>query len=111
MSKRKTVKFTYEGSNKFCKLIYLLGTIIAEFGNFIGLVGFFYGLYFGYRSIFILNDPDKFFNQDTLIYGLMLFAAVIVLEIIGNFIINISQLINWWDRGSVNTKITRNVRK
>jgi hypothetical protein len=30
---------------------------------------------------------------------------------LGNSLISLSQFINWWDRGSVNTKITRNVRK
>lgn len=102
----KTTKFTYEGSNKFCKSIYLIGTIIAEFGMWVWYISVFYGIYY------VVTTPSSIL-QNTNIIGYMVFVLgfIIITQIVGTFIISISQFINWWDRGSVNTKITRNVRK
>lgn len=101
----KTVKFTYEGSNKFCKIIYLIGLTIAKLGEFAWIIGVFYGIY----SIFTPETHD-FEKENIAVLFIMLLGTYIITQIVGNLIISLSQLINWWDRGSVNTKITRNLK-
>nr|QMP83448.1 MAG: hypothetical protein [Caudoviricetes sp.] len=104
-----TKKFTYEGSNKFCKSIYLLGLSVAQLGGLVFTLTVICAIYFFVDAFFITKNLDIF--TDKLIFfgfGAVFFIAT---EILGNSLISLSQFINWWDRGSVNTKITRNVRK
>lgn len=105
-----TKKFTYEGSNKFCKSIYLIGLGIAQIGMLFWIVTALCSIYFLVDLFFITRNFDVVNTDNLMIFGIAV-GICFAFEILGTSIISLSQFINWWDRGSVNTKITRNVRK
>lgn len=92
---RKTVKFTYEGSSKFIKLIFLLGLIPYRIGGFVFLMSFI-----AFFPIYLFK-----FNSDAVAIDLIAMAVSLFLLILGRSIAAFAQFVNWMDRGSVNSKI------
>lgn len=88
----------------------MLGLSIAEFGMMIWYVSVCVVIYYFGNSI-VNNETNILENSHLMSWGLFLFVFIIATQIVGNAFISLSQFINWWGRGSVNTKITRNVRK
>lgn len=96
----KTRKFTYEGSSKPIKIVYLVGLILFNYTNWLfvvlillGMVNF--GLFFTETGHF---QWEIFFK-----FGIIFF----VINTIGYYIIKIAQFMNWLDRGSINSEIFR----
>lgn len=100
MPRRKTVKFTYEGSNKVIKFIYLIGLITLNFGATLFWVWIFYSLY-----VFFIGFSHQNLQGETFIELGLLSLIPISVGIFGRIIVSIAQFFNWWDRGSINSKI------
>lgn len=92
---RKTVKFAYEGSSKFIKLIFLCGLIPYRIGGFILVLCMSTIL-----PVLFLN-----FSDDAKALELMATVFSLFLVVVGRSIAAFAQFINWMDRGSVNSKI------
>ena len=83
---------------------------IAQLGMLAWILTALCGIYFLVDLFFITRNLNELNTDNLIIFG----VAVVIcfaLEILGTAIISLSQFFNGWDRGSVNTKITRNVRK
>lgn len=102
MPRRKTVKFTYEGSSKPIKLIYIIGRTFLSIGSilFIGWI-----IYTG--LVFWNGYVEQNVTSDLIVEQTLLAVIPISFGIIGRSIVSIAQFFNWWDRGSVNSKIFR----
>lgn len=94
-----TKKFTYEGSNKFCKAIYLVGLGIAQLGTFVWILTVVCAIYFLVDAFFITKNLDVI--KDNIMIFFFSAAFCIAMEILGTSIISLSQFINWWDRGAL----------
>jgi len=94
MPRKKTVKFSYEGSSKPIKFFYLIGLININIGSLLLLTSVFFGFFNIHIKQIPLDNWDLFFIS----LGFVL---------IGNILVWITQFLNWWDRGSINSKIFR----
>jgi hypothetical protein len=96
---RKTVKFTYEGSSKFLKFVFLMGLIPYKIGSFI--------FPFSILAIF----PVYILEFSEAVKGLVILAIVgsLIFMIFGRILAGIAQFLNWADRGSVNSKIFKKI--
>lgn len=98
--RRKTVKFTYEGSSKFIKFIYLLGRIILN----VGVLLFFVSMYFAFKYITGYMKPA---DAEMYTNVFVIISPFIACVVVGNCLVWLAQFLNWWDRGSINSKIFR----
>ena len=98
----KTRKFTYEGSNKLIKFIYLIGMFFLNIGAFSFIIWGFYAMYY-----FISHFAPQDFNEQVLVHIGTLLLIPITIGIFGRSIVSVAQFLNWLDRGSINYKIFR----
>lgn len=96
----KTRKFTYEGSSKLIKFIYLIGMILLNISTFSFIIWSFYSLY-----CFLSNLSNQNLNEQVFTEIGILMLIPITIGILGRSIVSIAQFLNWWDRGSINSKI------
>lgn len=96
----KTRKITFEGSSKPIKLVYLLGTILYNYTNWLFVVTIFVG----FVDIWLFFSHQWYIEHEIFYkIGILLF----IFNSIGVFIIRTAQFLNWMDRGSINSKIFR----
>jgi hypothetical protein len=91
MARKKTAKFTYEGSSKPIKFLFLMGLIPIRWGAWmllVSIVGFVFEIGHVDKAVFLLS-------------GLVSLGMIVI----GNIFVRLAQFLNWWDRGSVNSKI------
>lgn len=62
----------------------------------------FYSLYY-----FLLNLSSQNLNEQVFMEIGILMLIPITIGILGRSIVSIAQFLNWWDRGSINSKIFR----
>lgn len=102
MPRKKTVKFTYEGSNKIIKFVYLIGMVLLNVSAAFFSIWIFFSLYTFYNGFVNHNLPEEMFIE----FGLLSLIPISV-GILGRIVVSVAQFLNWWDRGSINSKIFR----